>query len=79
MPKIPAESSSRFALRRYVNQLLTERGADVRIIEARSVAQRELLGDHFLVGHPNRHIIVRDHVDLYDFAREIGALDVGTC
>jgi hypothetical protein len=34
-----------------------------------------MLGDYFLVGYPDRHAIVRDHVDLYEFAREIGALE----
>jgi hypothetical protein len=33
-----------------------------------------MLGDYFLVAYPDRHVIVRDHVDLYEFAREIGAL-----
>jgi hypothetical protein len=79
MPKIPAESNGRFALRRRVNQLLAERGADVRLAEARSVAEREMLGDYFLVDYPDRHVIVHDHVDLYEFAREIGALEGGAC
>jgi len=77
MPKIPSEGSGHFALRRRVNRLLAERGADVRIAETHSAAEREILGDYFLVRYPNRHVIVRDHVDLYEFAREIGALDGG--
>jgi hypothetical protein len=60
MPKI--QSNGRFALRRRVNQLLAERGADVRIAEARGAPQREMLGDYFLVGYPDRHVIARDHV-----------------
>jgi hypothetical protein len=42
MPKV--QSSGRSALRRRVNQLLAERGVDVRISEARSAAEREMLG-----------------------------------
>jgi hypothetical protein len=75
MPKV--QSNGRFALRRRVNQLLAERGADVRVSEARSVAEREMLGDYFLIGYPNRHVIIRDHLDLCEFAREIGALEAG--
>jgi hypothetical protein len=67
-------SDGRFALRRRVNRLLAERGADVRV-----AAEREMLGDYFLVGYPDRHVIVRDHVDLHEFAREIDALEGGTC
>jgi hypothetical protein len=74
MPRTPSEGSGHFALRRQLNRLLAERGADVRIAEAHSAADREMLGDYFLVGYPNRHVIVRDHVDLHEFAREIGAL-----
>jgi hypothetical protein len=70
--------SSRFALRR-VNQLLAVSGADVRIADARNSAEREMLGDYFLVGYPDRHVIVRDYVDLHEFAREIGALEGGAC
>ena len=77
MPKI--QSNGRSALRRRVNQLLTERGADMRIAEARTAAERDMLGDYFLVRYPNRHVIARDHVDLYEFAREIGALEGGGC
>jgi len=77
MPKV--QSNGRSALRRRVNQLLAERGADVRLAEARSVVEREMLGDYFLVGYPNRHVIARDHVDLYEFARKIGALEGGGC
>ena len=75
MPKI--QSNGRGALRRRVNQLLAERGAEVRISEARGAAEREMLGDYFLVGYPDRHAVIRDHVDLYDFAREIGAMEAG--
>jgi hypothetical protein len=74
-----AVGSSRLALRRRVNRLLAKRGAEVRITDARSAAERETLGDYFLVRYPDRHVIVRDHVDLYDFAREIGALEGGGC
>jgi hypothetical protein len=49
----------------------------VRITEARSAAEREMFGNYFLVRYPDRHVIVRDHVDLYEFAREIGALEAG--
>jgi hypothetical protein len=77
MPKI--QSNGRLALRHRVNLLLAERGAAVRITETRSIAEREMLGDYFLVDYPRRHVIVRDHVDLYEFAREIGALDGGAC
>jgi len=38
-----------------------------------------MLGDYFLVGYPDRHVVVRDHVDLYAFARAIGALTGGAC
>ena len=62
-----------------MNQLLAERGADVRIADARSAAERRMLGDYFLVRYPNRHVIACDHVDLYEFAREIGALEGGGC
>ena len=27
--------------------------------------------------YPDRHVIIRDHVDLYEFARDIGALEGG--
>ena len=52
MPKIPSEGSGHFALRRRVNRLLAERGADVRIAETHSAAEREILGDYFLVRFP---------------------------
>ena len=71
------QSNGRSALRRRVNHLLGERGADVRISEARGAAEREMLGDFF--AYPDRHVIVRDHVDLHEFAREIDALEGGTC
>jgi hypothetical protein len=77
MPKI--QSNGRLALRRRVNQLLADRGADMRIAAARSAAERDMVGDYFLVGYPKRHVIARDHVDLYEFAREIGALEGGGC
>jgi hypothetical protein len=79
MPKIPSESKGRAALRRRVNRLLAERGADVRISEPRGAAEREMLGDYYLVDYPDRHVIVRDHVDLHEFAREIGAVEGGAC
>ena len=79
MLKIPRQGNGSFALRLRVNRLLAERGADVRIAEAHSAAEREMLGDYFLVGYPKRHVIVRDHVDLPEFAREIGALENGGC
>ena len=69
------QSNGRPALRRRVNRLLAKRGAEVRLADARSAAEREMLGDYFLVGYPNRHVIVRDRVDLYDLAREVGALE----
>jgi hypothetical protein len=72
-----AIGNGRSALRRRVNHLLAERGADVRMSEARGAAEREMLGDYFLVAYPDRHVIARDHVDLYEFAREIGALERG--
>ena len=56
--------------------LLAERGANVRISEARGAAEREMLGDYFLVAYPDRHVVARD-LDLYEFAREIGALETG--
>jgi hypothetical protein len=77
MPKI--KSNGRLALRHRVNRVLAKRGADVRVVDARGAAERGMLGDYFLVGYPDRHIIIRDHVDLYAFAREIGALTGGAC
>jgi hypothetical protein len=59
MPKV--QSNGRSALRRRVNHLLAQRGANVRISEARGAAEREMLGDYFLVGYPDRHVIARDH------------------
>ena len=73
------QSNGHYALRRRVNHLLAERGANVRISEARGAAEREMLGDYFLVAYPDQHVIARDHVDLYEFAREIGALEGGAC
>ena len=72
MPKFPAGSLSRLALRSQVNRALAERGADVRIVEARNATERTMLGDSYLVDCLKRHVIVRDHVDLHDFARAIG-------
>ena len=46
--------------------------------QSRNPAERNVLGDYYLVDNPNRHIIVRDHIDLYEFAQEIGASDDGT-
>ena len=78
MPRIPPATSTRFALRFRLNQLLAERGDTVRIVESRNPAERNVLGDYYLVDNPNRHIIVRDRIDLYEFAQEIGASDDGT-
>ena len=78
VPRIPPATSTRFALRFRLNQLLAERGDTVRIVESRNPAERNVLGDYYLVDNPNRHIIVRDHIDLYEFAHEIGASDDGT-
>ncbi len=77
MPKPPARSASHIALQYRVNRLLAERGAEMRVAYARSVAERHVLGDYFLVDHLKRHIIIRDHVDLHDFAREVGTLRPG--
>jgi hypothetical protein len=77
MPKGFPARNSRFTLRHRVNLLLAERGAPMRIVEARNNAERAILGEYYFVGHPNRHVIVRDHVDLYRFADEIGALRPG--
>ena len=74
MPKGFPARNSRFTLRHRLNLLLAERGAPMRIVEARNNAERAILGDHYFVGHPNRHVIVCDHVDLYRLADEIGAL-----
>ena len=70
-------SSSRVALLR-VNQLLAEQGAAARIVEARNAAEREMLGYYIMVGYPDRHIVVRDNVDLYELAHELSALEGGT-
>jgi hypothetical protein len=64
------EASQEYALLRRVNKLLAKRGSDMRLARSRSAAQRTVLGDYFLVGYPNRHVIIRDHVDLRQFARE---------
>ncbi len=74
MPKLPARSASRLALQNRLNQFLAERGAEMRVVYARSVAERHVLGEYFLVDHLKRHVIIRDHVDLHEFAREVGAL-----
>ena len=44
LPKFPDGSLSRLALRHQVNRVLAERGSDVRIAVARSVAERNMLG-----------------------------------
>jgi hypothetical protein len=72
MPKFPAGSLSRLALRYQVNRVLAERGVDVRIVDARNATERIMLGDSYLVDRLKRHVIVRDHVDLYELAQEIG-------
>ena len=64
------DASREYALLRRVNQLLAARGSDMRLARSRRAAQRTVLGDYFLVGDPNRHVIIRDHVDLHQFARE---------
>jgi hypothetical protein len=46
----------------------------MRLIIARNAAERERLGDYFLVDAHKRHIIVRDHVNLDRLADEVGAL-----
>ena len=68
------DASQEYALLRRVNQLLAERASDMHLARSRSTAQRTVLGDYFLVGDPNRHVILRDHVDLHQFAREVGAV-----
>jgi hypothetical protein len=80
MPKMPKglpSRTTRLGLHHRVNQLLAEHGADVRLSSARGLAERQMLGDYFLVDHRDRHVIVRDHVDLDEFARDIGALGSG--
>ena len=72
MPQFRASSLSRLALRYQVNRLLAERGADVRIVDARNATEHAMLGDSYLVDRRQRHIIIRDHVDLHKFAQEIG-------
>jgi hypothetical protein len=83
MPKFPASSLSRLALRYQVNRVLAERGVDVRIVDARNVKERTMLGDSYLVDRLKRHVIVRDHVDLHKFAQEIGvscsSAESGSC
>jgi hypothetical protein len=76
MPKLPSDLTTSFALRYRVNQILAERGAEVRIVSARAPAERKILGNHFLVDRMDRHLIVQDHVDLQQFAREIGVLSL---
>jgi hypothetical protein len=72
MPKFPAGSLSRLALRHQVNRALAERGVDLRIVDARNATERTMLGDCYLVDRFKRHVIVRDHVDLYELAQQIG-------
>lgn len=72
MPKFPAGSLNRIALRDQVNRVLVERSLDLRVAEARSVAERKILGDYYLVHRFQRHVVIRDHVDLHEFAQEIG-------
>ena len=72
MPRLPAGSLSRLALRHQVNRVLAERGVDLRIADARSGAERNILGDCYLVDRLKRHVIICDHVDLHEFAQEIG-------
>ena len=72
MPKFPAGSVNRLALRHEVNRVLAERGVNVRIVDARNVAERNMLGDYYLVERLKRHVVIQDHVDLHKFAHEIG-------
>jgi hypothetical protein len=72
MPNFRAGSLSRLALRYQVNRVLAERGADVRIVGARNATERTMLGDSYLVDRLQRHVIIRDHVDLHELAQEIG-------
>jgi hypothetical protein len=74
MPNFRAGSLSRLALRYQVNRVLAERGADVRIVGARNATERTMLGDSYLVDRLQPHVIVRDHVDLHEFAQEIGVV-----
>ena len=77
MPRVPPQHNTRFALCYRVNLLLAERGAAMRLVNARNPAERRVLGDYFLVDSLSRHVIIRDHVDLYGFADEVGALRAG--
>ena len=80
MPKAWIGSSlSRLALRHKVNRVLAERGIDVRIAVARSVAERNMLGEYYLVDRLKRHLILRDHVELHEFAQEIGLPPASEC
>jgi hypothetical protein len=76
MPR-PGEGSALRASLNRLNHLLAERGATVRVVNARNPAEQNILGDYFLVDHLNRHRIIRDHVDLHQLADEIGALRPG--
>ena len=64
--------NTRFALRYRVNLLLADRSAPMRVVGARSAAERKMLGRVFPGG-----VIVRDHVDLYELVNEMGALRPG--
>jgi hypothetical protein len=74
MPKFPAGSLNRLALRNQMNRVLSERGIDLRIVDARNVTERNMLGDYYLVDRLKRHVIIRDHVDLHEFARRSGSV-----
>jgi hypothetical protein len=54
--------------------MLAERGAAIRVVNARNPAEREILGGYYLVDQLSPHIVIRDHIDLYKLAEEIGAL-----
>jgi hypothetical protein len=72
MPKFPTGSVNWLAVRHQVNRVLAERGVDVCLVNARSVAERNMLGDYYLVERLKRHVVIQDHVDLHKFAQEIG-------
>jgi hypothetical protein len=77
MSAVPPDRNTRFRLRHRVNLLLAERGFAVRVVDARNAAERETLGDYFLVDAHKRHIILQEHVNLYQLADEVGAFRLG--
>jgi hypothetical protein len=54
--------------------MFAERGAAIRVVSARNAAERGILGEYYLIDRLSPHIVIRDHVDLYKLAEEIGAL-----